>query len=422
MASVIKIKRSSTGGQTPAALQAGELAINLVDKKLFSARANGQIIGVSGDQYDVVQSGNSTQGTITLTVDNATLSNDTIVIAGTNGSVVSGNSTQMTVDTTTYAVTTTGNSTIGQIVMTPTGGGDTSADTLNVVGANGVTVTGNSTQLTITNDNDYDLTVGGTSTTGTIILGEPADSDTDTATFNGGNNITVTNTSTSAIKVSLDDVVVSTNAGSFAAGDGTSNTTIDFNSVTVQDGTNSVTVDVANVVLSSDAANIKVGNTTAYFHSNTSSANTTNILNISNASNSTSNSTGALIVSGGAGFGKSVTIGEKLTVHGDLQVHGTTTSISSTTVTIDDPMLSMADNQADTASSVDSVDVGMYGVYGNNTAKVFHGIVRDQSANSYVVFNGITSEPSTTVTYNAANSTSSGNLGQLDAIIDGGSY
>ncbi|MGY8867813.1 MAG: hypothetical protein ACKVJK_19580, partial [Methylophagaceae bacterium] len=78
MASVIKIKRSSTGGQTPAALQAGELAINLVDKKLFSARANGQIIGVSGDQYDIVQSGNSTQGTITLTVDNATLSNDTI--------------------------------------------------------------------------------------------------------------------------------------------------------------------------------------------------------------------------------------------------------------------------------------------------------------------------------------------------------
>jgi hypothetical protein len=422
MASVIKIKRSSTGGANPTSLQAGELAVNLADKKLFSARANGQIIGISGDQYNLGQSGNSTQGTVTLTVDNTTLSNDTIIIAGTNGTVVSGNSTQTTIDGTTYAVTTTGNSTIGQIVMTPTGGGDASADTLNIVGANGVTVTGNSTQLTITNDNDYDLSVGGTSTTGTIILGEPADSDTDTATFNGGNNITVTNTSTSAIKVSLDDVVVSTNAGSFAAGDGTSNTTVDFNSVTVQDGTNSVVIDVANIVSSSDAANIKVGNTTAYFHSNTTSANTTNILNISNASNSTSNTTGALIVSGGAGFGKAVTIGEKLTIHGDLEVKGTTTSVSSTTVTIDDPMLSLADNQADTASATDSVDVGMYGVYGNNTAAFFHGIVRDQSANAYVVFNGITSEPSTTVTYNAANSTSSGNLGQLDAIIDGGSY
>ena len=62
MASVIKIKRSSTGGSTPSALQAGELAINLADKKLYSARANGQIIGVSGDQYNLGQSGNSTQG------------------------------------------------------------------------------------------------------------------------------------------------------------------------------------------------------------------------------------------------------------------------------------------------------------------------------------------------------------------------
>ena len=138
MASVIKIKRSSTGGSNPTSLQAGELAINLADKKLFSARANGQIIGVSGDQYNLGQSGNSTQGTVTLTVDNTTLSNDTIVIAGTNGVVVSGNSTQTTIDGTTYAVTTTGNSTVGQIVMTPTGGGDATSDTLKVVGANGV--------------------------------------------------------------------------------------------------------------------------------------------------------------------------------------------------------------------------------------------------------------------------------------------
>lgn len=422
MASVIKIKRSSTGGSTPAALQAGELAINLADKKLFSARANGQIIGVSGDQYNLGQSGNSTQGTVTLTVDNATLSNDTIIIAGTNGTVVSGNSTQTTIDGTTYAVTTTGNSTVGQIVMTPTGGGDLTSDTLNIVGANGVTISGNSTQITVRADNDYDLTAGGSASTGTIVLGETNDADADTITFNGGNNVTITNTSTSAIKVSLDDSVVLTNSGSFAAGDGTSNTTVGFAAVQVQDGTNVTTVGHSNVVVASDGANLKVGNTTAYFHSNTSSSNTTNILNISNASNSTSNTTGALIVSGGAGFGKAVTIGEKLTIHGDLEVKGTTTSVSSTTVTIDDPMLSLADNQADTASATDSVDVGMYGVYGNNTAAFYHGIVRDQSANAYVVFNGITSEPSTTVTYNAANSTSSGNLGQLDAIIDGGSY
>ena len=37
MASVIKLKRSSTGSAVPSSLEAGELAINLIDKKLFTA-------------------------------------------------------------------------------------------------------------------------------------------------------------------------------------------------------------------------------------------------------------------------------------------------------------------------------------------------------------------------------------------------
>ena len=422
MASVIKIKRSSTSSAVPTTLESGELAINLIDKKLFTARANGQIINVSGDQYNMVQGGNSTQGTVTLTVDNTTLSNDNIVIAGTNGSVVSGNSTQVTVDGTTYAVTTTGNSTIGQIVMTPTGGGDASSDTLNVVGANGVIVSGNSTQLTIHGDGDYDLAAGGTAATGTVIMTKTGDTDTDTITFNGGNNVTITNTSTSAIKVSLDDAVVQTNAGSFAVGDGTSNTTLVHTSVKVQDGTNSVEATSSNVMITSDAANFKVGNTTAFFFANTSSANTTNILNISNASNSTSNTSGALIVSGGAGFGKSVTVGEDLTIHGNFTVSGTSTTVNSTTVTLDDAALKLADNQGDTTTFTDAADFGFYGEYGNTSSLFYSGIFRDASANTFVVVNSIGAEPSTTVTYNAANSTSSGNLGQLDAIIDGGSY
>jgi len=127
MASVINLKRSSEGGAVPASLETGELAINLLDKKLYSSRSNGEIITISGDQYNLAPQGNSTQGEIILTVDNDALSNDTIVIVGENGSVVSGNSTQITVDSTTYAVTTSGNTSVGQIVLTPTGGGDASS-------------------------------------------------------------------------------------------------------------------------------------------------------------------------------------------------------------------------------------------------------------------------------------------------------
>jgi len=37
MASVIKLKRSLTPGSVPGSLEAGELAINIPDKKLFSS-------------------------------------------------------------------------------------------------------------------------------------------------------------------------------------------------------------------------------------------------------------------------------------------------------------------------------------------------------------------------------------------------
>jgi len=48
MASVIKLKRSSVGGAVPSSLETGELAINLLDKKLYSSRSNGEIITISG--------------------------------------------------------------------------------------------------------------------------------------------------------------------------------------------------------------------------------------------------------------------------------------------------------------------------------------------------------------------------------------
>ena len=138
--------------------------------------------------------------------------------------------------------------------------------------------------------------------------------------------------------------------------------------------------------------------------------------------NSTSNTTGAVVISGGLGIGKSVTIGEDLTIHGNFTVEGTTTTVNSSTVTIDDAALKLADNQADTTTFTDSADFGFYGEWGNTSSVHYSGIFRDASANSFVVINDIASEPGTSVTYTSANSTSSGDLGQLDAIIDGGTY
>jgi hypothetical protein len=419
MASVIKLKRSSTGSAVPTSLETGELAINLIDKKLFTARANGQVVSVSGDSYNMVQGGNSTVGSIQLTVDNTSLSNDTIIIAGTNGSVVSGNSTQVKVDSSTYVLSQTGNSTVGQIILTPTGGGDSTTETLTVTGADGIAVSGNSTVMTITGE-DYDLSAGGSATTGTVIL--TGGTDNETVTFNGGNNITISNTSTSAIKVELDTTLEFANTGIIDIGDGVANTRVSQTSVIVRDADESTTIDKDSIAVAGDAAQISVGNTTAYAKSNTTSSNTTTIVNISNGTDSSSNTTGGLIVAGGAGFGKSVTIGENLTIHGNFTVDGTTTTVNSSTVTIDDAALKLADNQGDTTTFTDAADFGFYGEYGNTSSLFYSGVFRDASANAFVVVNSIGTEPGSTVSYTAANSTNSGNLGQLDAIIDGGSY
>ena len=78
MASTIKLKRSLTPGAVPGSLAAGELAINIPDKKLFSSNGS-SVFNVSGDQYNLT-SGTSAQGKaqVTLTVDNQSLSNDSI--------------------------------------------------------------------------------------------------------------------------------------------------------------------------------------------------------------------------------------------------------------------------------------------------------------------------------------------------------
>jgi hypothetical protein len=84
MASIIKLKRSATPSAVPSTLQEGEIAVNIEDKKLFvggvGGGANVQVL--SGDLYNLTSSGNSSIAFITLTVDNQTLSNDSIGFIG----------------------------------------------------------------------------------------------------------------------------------------------------------------------------------------------------------------------------------------------------------------------------------------------------------------------------------------------------
>jgi hypothetical protein len=82
-----------------------------------------------------------------------------------------------------------------------------------------------------------------------------------------------------------------------------------------------------------------------------------------------------------------------LTVDGDLTVNGTNFAASATSITIEDNMLQLAHENA-----ANTVDLGLVVAYNDGTAK-HSGIVRDVSANSWKLFKGVTTEPTTTVDF-----------------------
>jgi hypothetical protein len=89
----------------------------------------------------------------------------------------------------------------------------------------------------------------------------------------------------------------------------------------------------------------------------------------------------------------STTLDGALIVEGSLTVNGTNFSASATSITIEDNMLQLAHENA-----ANTVDLGL--VVGYNDGALKHsGIVRDVSANSWKLFKGVTSEPSTTVDF-----------------------
>jgi hypothetical protein len=98
------------------------------------------------------------------------------------------------------------------------------------------------------------------------------------------------------------------------------------------------------IALTSDFGNITLATVTA------NGASTTSAISIANATDSTSTTSGALTVSGGVGISNNLYVG------GNLVVNGTTTTINSTIVSYDDPILTLG---GDTSSLETAKDRGI---------------------------------------------------------------
>lgn len=108
------------------------------------------------------------------------------------------------------------------------------------------------------------------------------------------------------------------------------------------------------------------------------------------------------------------TITGDLSVAGNLTVTGTQTFVNSTTVTVTDSLIKLANNN--TLSDV--LDIGFYGSSNNGTTVLYHGLVRRAATGDFFLFKNVPVEPTGNVV--SAASFTAANTGNLRASITGG--
>ena len=90
-----------------------------------------------------------------------------------------------------------------------------------------------------------------------------------------------------------------------------------------------------------------------------------------------------------------ITVGlpDNVTIAGNLTVNGTTTTVSSSTITVTDPLLLLAKDN----NSADAVDIGLYGLYDTGGTDKYSGIFRDASDGKWRIFKDNQAAPTSTV-------------------------
>lgn len=105
-------------------------------------------------------------------------------------------------------------------------------------------------------------------------------------------------------------------------------------------------------------------------------ATTSNAITITNATSSTNTSTGALVVDGGVGVAENLNVGGNhdvggnLTVTGDLVINGTTTTVNSTTVSVDDKNIELGSVASPSNTTADGGGITLKGL----TDKTFNWV------------------------------------------------
>ena len=89
-----------------------------------------------------------------------------------------------------------------------------------------------------------------------------------------------------------------------------------------------------------------------------------------------------------------VTVSQSLVVTGDYTVNGTTTTVNTSTLAVEDPLVKLATAN----NSSDAVDIGIYGLYDTSGSQdLYTGLFRDAGDDKWKLFKSLQAEPTTTV-------------------------
>ena len=195
------------------------------------------------------------------------------------------------------------------------------------------------------------------------------DLDSETLDIAGGTGITTVGSS-NTLTVNLDDTAVS--AGSYGSGTAIPVLTIDAQGRITAASTASTSSTLTIAADSGSNDTVSVGTDTLTFEGTTNEVETT----VSN---------------------NKITIGlpNNVTIAGNLTVSGTTTTVDSTTLSVADPLISLATGN----NSSDAVDIGFYGLYDTSgSTDLYAGLFRDANdSGKFKLFKDLQAAPGTTV-------------------------
>ena len=414
MASIIKLKRSLTASAVPSTLQEGEIAVNLEDKKLYVGGLHGgsntQIL--SGDIYSLATANGSDAATITLSSDNAGFSDDVLTVSAGEGIDVSASSGTITVAAEDAGTSNKGVASFATADFGVASGAVSLSDTvIKTITTDSGALTPSSHGVSILGGEGTNVTHDGTTVT---VTGE------DASTSNKG----VASFATADFSVASGAVAVKT--GGIATGQiadlGVTSAKIASKTIVagdIADGTITATQLAAGAVVANTIAtnSIVLGTKTTGNYVATVTG-TANEITVSGSGSETAGVTVSLPDNVTIGNNLSVSgntaISGNITVDGNMTIEGAVTYISSSTVNVDDSAIKLSANNA-----ADSVDIGMYGKYVVGGTSKYAGWHRDASAAGvFKFYKDLTSEPSGTVDISHASYA----LGQIEAVIDGGTY